>query len=451
MAGVSKDNRREWGTGAMYQRSSDWRWVATYAEDGWAASGARKRHLVTGKGCEGGCAPRCSHRAAIKRKVEKKRAAMASGELVGDSRMTVKRWVDEYLRLRRLPPKPLSPKGWNAAASPLRKWVVPTIGSKALADLTPRDLRAVAEAQYAAGLKTSTADATQRAFITALNWAAREGMSIPAQVLMADSPGSAPSDRMDVPLEHALACLAVAEGLPHGIRWALTLLYGTRQGETLGLVETDPLTGEPCIDFDQHVIRLAWQLQTLKYVERGKPEKGFEVPRDHVSVHLHGAYHLVRPKSKAGIRVLPMLPPIEDALRKWLEQRPANPHGLVFPNAKGRPQNDKIDREEWGAIQCTAGVGHPGGRWWLIHECRNLAATQFDEIGASDNVITSMLGHASILTSRGYMTAHLDAKRNAVALVAERLGLAGDSAALDSPEGAHGLPAELEGGSLPPG
>ena len=409
---------------SVYQRKSDWLWVATI-EAGFRANGSRRRVTLSTKGCAGGCKPRCPHRAEIKKRLARAEQAIDRGEgaLGLSDKTTVKQWVDTYLELRRNPPKALSPKGWNAAASPMRKWVVPTIGHKRLRNLTPADLRTLADAQYAAGLKTATADATHRALLTALNRAVKEGHVVPQAVLKADRPGSGESDRLDVPLDHALACLAVASELPHGIRWALPLLYGVRQGEALGLVEIDPIDGSRCIDFDDGVIRLAWQLQTLKYVDRKNKALGFEVPRDYVAVQLRGTYHLVRPKSKAGTRALPMPGPIADALRTWLAIRPAAPHGLVFPTLRGTPTNDKVDREEWWAIQCTAGVGHPGGRWWHQHECRNLAATALGETGASDTVITSLLGHASILTSRGYMRANIDAKRAAVEKVAERLGL----------------------------
>lgn len=413
----------EHGEGTVYQRKSDWLWVAAI-DDGWHANGTRRRKVLYSKGCEGGCRPRCPHRGQIDRKVARYREQAARGEVGASDKTTVKQWIDAYLELRKRPPKPLGPKGWNAAASPLRKWVIPTIGHKRLAQLTPGDLRAVAQAQFDAGRKTATADATQRALVTALNRAVKEGHVVPQNVLKADRPGAGESDRLDVPLDHALACLAVASELDHGVRWLLTLLYGARQGEILGLVETDPLDGSPCIDFDAGVIRLAWQLQTLKYRDRDNKALGFDVHRDYVAVQVRGTYHLVRPKSKAGVRVLPMPDPIADALRSWLAIRPEAPHGLVFPTMRGTPANDKTDREEWWAIQCTAGVGHPAGRWWHQHECRNLAATSLDETGASDNVITSLLGHASILTSRGYMRANMDAKRQAVERVAERLGLA---------------------------
>lgn len=451
----TEKKRREWGEGSVYQRQSDWRLVAS-VESGWNANGTRRRATVSNRGCVGGCPKRCKHRTEIARKLAKKQREIAAGEHVSgkSARTTVKQWAGEYLELRKLPPKPLSPNGWNAAASPIRKWIIPTIGHKRLGELTPADRRKVAQRQYEAGLKTSTADATDRALVTMLNRAIAEGHMVPAAVMAMEGPGMGPSDRLDVPLDHALACLAVASELPHGIRWALTLLYGTRQGEMLGLVETDPIDGTPCIDFENKTIHLRWQLQDLQR-EHGCndgggptcggrrpascPQARYRIPRDYVAVQLKGMYHLVRPKSKKGHRVLPLIPAIEDALRAWLEVRPANPWGLVFPSAKGLPCSDKVDREEWWAIQYTASVEqvepgeyatprdpvvfHPGGRFWHIHECRNLAATELDRTGASDNVITSILGHASILTSRGYMTAHLDSKREAVLAVAERLQL----------------------------
>lgn len=130
--------RRDYGSGAMYQRKSDGRWIAVVGET-WNAQGDRKRLTVTGKGCLPECAPRCPHRAAIKRKAEKRRGELASGQ-TGSVRVTVKQWAETYLDMR---VRDLSPNGFNAAASPIRKWVVPTIGRKRLADLTPGDRKSV--------------------------------------------------------------------------------------------------------------------------------------------------------------------------------------------------------------------------------------------------------------------------------------------------------------------
>ena len=456
--------RRGYGDGAIYQRCDastcpplvdgpphpttgkptrvrpehrcEGRWVGTL-EAGWTAEGRRRRIPVTAK-----------TRGDVVRKLRDRRKELeAFGDSGWDRRTTVKQWVETYLELRSRPPKPLAPKGWKAAAQPLRRWVIPTIGHRAVVDLTPADIRKVDDAQYAATsirggrLSSSTVANTRRQLITCLNHAKAEGAAVRDNVFLVAKPGMGRSDRVPMSLDDTLRCLAVAECLPHGLRWALTLLYGTRQGETLGLVVNDPLDGHPCVDFDAGVIRLEWQLQKLDHVDPRRKHLGFKVPYGFDAVHLERRYHLTRPKTAAGFRELPLIGPIAEALRAWLEVRPDNPWGLVFPTAAGRPVDEVADREEWCAIQYTASVEaaapgayaapldrpavfHPSGeRFYYVHECRNLAATELDEVGASDLVVTSLLGHTSITTSRRYQRASLDAKREAIEAVAKRLGI----------------------------
>lgn len=454
--------RRAYGEGAIYQRHDHpacpplgsgppdpdtgrptraehkcrGRWVGTI-EGGWTRDGKRRRVPVTAK-----------TRAEVVRRLARKQAEVEQfGDTGWNSRTTVKQWVETYLDLRTRPPKPLAPKAWKAATQPLRRWVVPTIGHRRVTDLTPGDVRKVADAQYAATsvrggpLAPSTVDATQRALMTCLRRAKAEGAAIAENVFLVEKPGMGKSDRKPLTLTETLRCLAVASELPHGIRWALTLLYGARQGEMLGLVERDPLTGEPCVDFDAGVIHLAWQLQQLDYVDVKNRPLGFRIPPGYEAVHLTKRFHLTRPKTDAGHRELPMIGPVAAALQEWLAIRPANPWGLVFPTADGLPCDDKVDREEWHAIQYTASVEtaaageyagplelppvfHPSGkRYYHVHECRNVAATELDEVGASDLVVTSLLGHTSIKTSRRYQLANLEPKRDAIEAVAKRLGL----------------------------
>lgn len=379
-------------------------WVGTI-ENGWRPGAKRDRIILT-----------AAKRSDLIKKLERRKRELAMGQGIGVSdKVTLKQWLDEYLALRSKPPKALSPNALNAARSPITKWIIPTIGHKRLGSIMPADLLTLAQAQYDAGRKVATADATQRALMTALNYAVKHGHMIPMQTLKADRPGMGTSDRTDLPLDATLACLDAARDLPHRLRWWLALAFGVRLGESSGLTLD-------AIDRQAKIITLDWQLQTLKYKEKGKPKAGFEVSQDYETKHLSRAYHLVRPKH-GKVRTIPLLPEFEEELDRWLEVRPDNPWALVFPRANGQPMNDKVDREEWWAIQCTAGVGHPNGRWYHIHECRNSAATQLDEIGASDLVVTSILGHASIKTSRGYQTAHMAAKREAGAAVSKRLGL----------------------------
>jgi site-specific recombinase XerD len=72
--------------------------------------------------------------------------------------------------------------------------------------------------------------------------------------------------------------------------------------------------------------------------------------------------------------------------------------GVVWPTTTGGPANDKHDRDEWRAIQGTAGVGHPNGRYYDLHEARHTTATQLLAAGVDPRQITPLMGHSSILT-----------------------------------------------------
>lgn len=408
--------RREHGTGSMYQRRSDWRWVATI-EANWSANDTRRRLVVTGKGCEGGCAPRCLHRADINKKLERKKNEYDRGQIGTSARETVKGWADKYLAMRL---DDLSPKGYNAASSPIRKWVVPTIGRKRLDQLAPADLRAVADAQREAGRKPATVEATHRAMMTMLRYAVREGYVVPPIVMAAKPPPKAgKSDRIGMTVPEGMACIEQASKVADGTRWLVTLLYGMRQGECLGLTWD-------AIDFDAGEfgeIRIEWQLQPLPYLDRSNKRLGFRVPVGYEAIHLVDAYHLVRPKSAQGYRVAPLLPPVREALIKWREVAPKNKHGLVWPEANGRPKNDKHDRAAWGDLQAAAKVAHPSGRAYHVHECRNFAATLLLEAGVDEHIITALLGHSSIVMSRRYMTVRREPLLEALTRVGDRLQL----------------------------
>lgn len=413
--------RAPYGTGSLYQRASDGRWVAAISR-GWTSTGTRRRVIVTGAGCQGGCAARCPHRAAIKRKLRERKRELDTGGRQTSSRLTVKAWSETYLARR---VTELSPKGYNAAANPIGNWIIPTIGHRRLDQLGPDDVRDVHAACRKAG--RSVGD-VHRALHTMLQVALQDGHHISQSVLAVKPPRPGVSDRMGMSVDEGLACLEVAGTLPHGLRWVFTLLYGARLGECLGMTWD-------AIDLDAQEARIEWQLQSLPYRDRRDKSLGFRVPDGHESRHLVDGFHLVRPKSKSGWRVAPLLPFAVRELERWREIAPENPWGLVWPNAAGRPANDKHDRAEWHALQETAGVHHPTRlredpatgemvpAFYHVHETRNFAATMLLDADVPEHVVADLLGHSTVAVSLRYRTRRREPLRDAMTRVGERLQL----------------------------
>ena len=125
-------------------------------------------------------------------------------------------------------------------------------------------------------------------------------------------------------------------------------------------------------------------------------------PADLPAIQLMGAYHLVPPKSKKGFRVIPMTPWMREILADWKKIAPVSPHGLVWPRPDGGPRNPKHDADAWKGLQDLADVRKASGRHYVLHEARNSTASLLLELGVDPEVIKEILGHADIVTTRGY-------------------------------------------------
>jgi integrase len=415
--GMTKEKRRQYGTGSVYQRSSDGRWMGVI-QAGWNANGTRRRITAT-----------ASTEAECKRRLKAKQREIEAEGLptAGVSkRATVKSWAETWLDLQQ---HKVRPKTWATTKSQINVWVVPTIGHKRLDTLTPGDVRSVAGAIRRAGRSSSTALRCQVVLTKMLADAVIEGHQIPQRVLMLDNPTVGVSDRDAIPLPDALAMLNIAAGQVGGSRWVAAFLQGMRQGECLGLC-WEAVSGG--------TVDVSWQLQAIPYMHGcgrdgnkqkcGRrfggdcPDRGLRVPDGYEYRQLDGNLCLVRPKTEKGQRVIPLVPWMVDALAAWRTVAPASPHGLVWPRLDGRPRTSAADREDWHQLQDDAGVQGPG-RYYHLHEARHTTATLLLEVGVDPEVVKSVLGHSSIVTSRGYQHVSQTMARKAMEQIAEKLQL----------------------------
>ena len=300
--------RRQYGTGSVFQRAADGRWVGAI-QAGWTANGTRRIITVSAK----------TKPAVLRKLRDKQRQIGAEGTPeAGTATATVKSWCALWLKAHQ---RSVRPKTYTTDAGAVNRWVIPTIGHRRLASLTPGDVRAVTDAIRKAGRSSTTAKHAHGVLLRILRAAIAEGHPIPQRVLLVKSPTRAVSDRDAIPLPDALELLQAAASRPDGSRWVAALLQGMRQGECLGLTWD-------AVDLTGGTIDVSWQLQSLPYANRTAGT--FAVPDGYEARQLHRSAHLVRPKTAKGHRLIPLVPWMAAALTEWQRVAPVNPWALVW-------------------------------------------------------------------------------------------------------------------------
>src|SRR5512139_2189891 len=277
-----KRKRRQYGTGSLFQRRADGRWVGKLAA-GWNATGTRRYLYVTAK-----------TEVEAKRALEKMKREQSDGAREsGTARTTVKAWSEVWLPMHAAK---VRPKAYTTDAGVIARWIVPTIGHRRLADLTPGDVRNVQKAIAAKGRSRYVGRQAHWTLMGMLRAAILEGHPVPQRVLLSPAPATVVSDRGAIPPEDVKRIFEAIGQRPDAVRWVAAFLQGMRQGEVLGLTWD-------AVDFDRGRLDVSWQLQTLPYVDHRDKARGFRVPDEFEARHLVDAYHLTRPKTQAGTRI----------------------------------------------------------------------------------------------------------------------------------------------------
>lgn len=378
------------GDGTAHQLPNG-KWRAD-ADFGLTATGRRRRISATGR-----------TEAEARRRLRQKREALGKRgggrAAAGAERKTIEKWAAEWLKTR---VGQVRPNTYSSDRAAVNHYIVPSIGRVRLSDVMPADIRAVDSAVREAGWDELTVIRTRRVAVKMLRDALEDGHAVPSPVFNIKANkqqrGRQKPKREALELPQAIAVLAHAAELSHGSRWLYGFYEGTRQAEALGLTEG-------AIDWRTGLISLEWQLQPLPYNVPFDRSSGFRVPHGYEARHLVERFHLVRPKTDKGWRVIPMVDTVREALEVWLPQRPENPHGLIWTRPDGRPIDKADDAEEFRTLQASAGVRHPSGRPYVGHEMRNTTATLLAEAGVEQTIIQAILGHSSYAISQGYIAA----------------------------------------------
>lgn len=404
--------RRSPGEGALYELKSRglWRGVVDLEPD---ADGKRVQkyvHARTQRECRD--------------KLDALRRELAEHGTPLDKRTTLADFAALWLEDHAKPD--VDPNTYTAYKSLVNRWIVPTLGRRALHDLKPSDVSALRKAIIGAGKSASTARQAHIVLGRILTAARAERLVSRNVADDVRKPRAAKGVRGALTTPQAIAILVAAHDLPdgQGARWWFKLLGGPRQGEILGATLAD-------LDLDAGLYRVSWKLESLArehgcggtcgYRQAARcPQATWRVPDGYESRQIDGAWHLTRPKSSTG-RIVPLIPQLVTAIRAHLAAtaNEPNPHGLIWHDGTGRPIRPRDDAEEWRTLLVAAGViaqedNHPGGTELTGHCARHTTVTVLASLGVDHQLIGEIVGHSSIQVTEMYRHAHAAEKQAAM-------------------------------------
>ena len=346
-------------------------------------------------------------------KLRELRTAKDAGTVAPKKTQRLEDWLNLWLRETVAVEK--DPKTLAGYRSACTTWLIPNLGRHRLDTLEAQHVRDLYKQMRRAGRAESSVLKVHNVLAKAMKDARAEVKGLTHNPLAAIQRPKARGRNEHLTTAEAKRLLATVQTDPNGARRAASLYLGIRQGEVLGM-QWDR------IDLEGGTLDLSWQLQRLGYRHGcggvcGKsragscPQRELEVPPGFEHQRLDGGLCLTRPKADQQVRLLPLPPP----LLGWLLGRQAfqagqpNPHGLVFTREDGRPIDPRPDLQEWHDALDAAGLPQV-----MLHAARHTTATLLREARVPVDVIQSVLGHSSALTTQGYIHEDLTLARDAL-------------------------------------
>lgn len=246
----------------------------------------------------------------------------------------------------------------------LRAHLRPAFGKRALGSIQRTEVQT-----FAASLQKRLAPTTARAIVFTLAAVLREAVddrlipSNPAERLRMGGKGERRVDPRHI-ANVATAVPTLAELMPQRWRAAVLLMASTglRLGECLGLTVDR-------VDFLRSSIRVDRQLGNTH----------------------GGSGGFVSPKTRAGVRTIPVPRPVVEMLAAHLKEFPTGDDGLIFSAATGRG----VARSAWSDAYRTACAAAGVTERTRTHDLRHVAASSLIAHGLSVAAVQAALGHSS--------------------------------------------------------
>jgi integrase len=346
--------RRGAGEGSIYRRA-DGKWTGSI-NLGWE-DGKRHRRVVYGRS-----------QAEVRDKVRGLLRGMEVGLPVPDDRLTVGELIERFLS--DVAPDRVSPSTLDNYRLIAKHHLIPALGRKRLARLTPLEVQTLLRAKIEAGYSPRTVRLIRGLLVQCITQAERWGIVARNVARLTDGPKLARAEGRTLSPLQARELLEAARGDRLEACYVVLLALGLRKGEALGAAWTD-------IDLDRGLLTVR---QALKRVG--------------------GAVSLGDVKTSGSRRMINLPDAVVAALRSHrarqaAERLAAGPSwhesALVFTTPIGTPIDPSNFRRQFDKI-----CGRAGLIGWHPHELRHSAASIMLAAGVPLEVVSRVLGHASI-------------------------------------------------------
>lgn len=398
--------RRIAGEGSLFQRK-DGMWIGSVELP--STDGKRRQKRVSAK-----------DRNTCIDKLRQLRRQVDEGTLPVTGKTTVTTWMDRWLN--DIHATTIRPTTRTSYEGIIRLYIVPTIGGKRLDRLTPDHVR-----HMLTRARETSSRASEKAYIVlrrSLDDAVREGLLTRNVAAIVHKPRYTSTGRDPFTIDQAKTIMntALQHDLGKGSRWVAAFFTGARQGELLGLTWD-------CVDLDRGVITLEWQLQQLQQShgcgdqrEDGSrpcgrkrpgwcPQHRWNLADDFEFRELHRSLVLTRPKTRAGVRFIPLAGPLWVVLNEHANTSVGvNPHNLVWHHRDGRPISPREDHSEWQELMGLAGLPTPQP----MHRARHTTSTLLRRGGVDEQTRMEIIGHSSVDAQRIYAHDDLTVGRQAM-------------------------------------
>jgi integrase len=359
------------GEGSIYQRKSDGRWFGSIVVT--AESGEPKRKTVSSKTKDGA-------RQKLKRLKDEKERHENEGLPSIDKMVTVGQLLDRWHKVIVATRRETTAINYGYVIDRhLVGFVLPegkTLGSKKLALLTFDDVDTLLEVKCQDGLAPSTRRLIRSVLVQAINQAIKWRVVTRNEAAMS-TPVTIPRAKgRSMTAAQARRFMNALKDLPLGCLFKLMLVTGVRRGEALGLRWEDVDLKKGVISVRQQIQRIDGELKATE-VKTEKSRRSINLSKSMVlELKAHKSAQVKERKSAA----------------LWQDT------GYVFTSNVGTPLDPRNVAKRFSSACSKARIGK-----WHPHELRHTAASLMLANGVPLQVVSEILGHASIrITSDVY-------------------------------------------------